>query len=772
MQHTGNCETLIVNSCFGSTCARSIPVFIDSCDLTAEVSRDEETRLARSVPVVLEKIESIIEKIFQTSGPNIVRDKDRAKIALCRLLLGPVAVPCFCEEWDTNDYLSKSGCKCIGPILYIHTSRCRCSDIPVFKFSIMKDYYASHVFRGLLSLKEWNTHLPNVLCTCELSMSDRYVATVYPKQNSIYLEYYPYFLCYLCRHLTVIEIEQCTNDLISLLGPKVAQRVIIHFKLLFGFRYKPHIGTVDSWFWENFFMLELHKLWLTVVKHNRVTTDFFNVVYEKIQNYKQYAIKTLRMSSKAVPAIQRLCLAKFKQQLLYLNIKVTVKKNKREMCLNGFVYGKTLYVVESSQLIFRNLLLLYYDYSLPDECKTNEENVLTAHYIRVISRLSFKRSRSALPPGVRPDFIFVAQQPKCKELPNVPGGIDFAEITSVRHGAVTLNAFNTNKVMNLKATISKSANFVYHRIPKTMTHSFVMYKHTFKEPAFTVSTFVSNDDLDMSSLNINIRGPYCDFLYALGVYKMHVSIRDLFLPAFVCNSNNSVDLQGLENQDVVRNRKKKVYWITNFPCMISNANKVNVGWFKAGTGIIPRVSGEDLQNVLLQELNNVREIPGLVFDMDLHQLLVLLEQRNLHQIPFLVKQFLIFLRLGLLMGYGHSRRNKVHDIMLHLISNGLFDFNKNSVANTKIKHGCALVGTRLANNVPKIIARQKKMKLDHMGRNANSLAVLRFIVKSGEQKNKTVFIKLLEYLAETSTAINTRNEVARLLQTLTAKVKT
>ena len=756
-------ETLIVKSYTVNHCAKNVPVFINSYDLTAEVAKNEDVRLARQVQISLEKIDEVIESIFSASGPSVENVKDQAKFALCRLLLGPVSIPCYCEEWDVNFYLTKCSYNCEGPVLYIYKNASQCCE-STYRFSIMTNYHSTHIFRGLLSLQEWNSHLSNILCTCSNVTGDKYTATIFPNNASIYLEYYPYFLCYLCKHLSIIDIEQCTNELIAFLGPKTSQRIIIHYKLLFGFRSKPMNFTVSLL--EQVFTLEIQKLYYSVSKHNSTTADFFNVITAKFAEDKYFVLRTFKLSAQITPGIQSFCSLKFKLQTLYLNLKIM--KNTKLSISNSFYHGKTLYTLDEKQLVWRNLLLIYYGYNLKDNVKqTQEESLLSMHYIRILERLSLKSFRE-----INQQFRFEIPSYQEKTLQFIPGGNDFAEITSVTHGETTVNAFNTNRVMNVKAALSGEIHCVLHRIPKSMTHSFVMYKRTFKEPSLTVSTFISNDDFTTSSLNINIRGPYCDFLYALGVYRLHVNIQDFFLPAFVCNSNNSMDLHGLENQGIVRKRKKKVYWITNFPCMISNSEKVNVGWFKAGTGIIPKVSGTDLKNVLLKELISIGEIPNITFDMDLHALLTLLEKRNMHQVPFLIKQFFMFLRLGLLVGYGRKQERKVHHIMLFLIQKGFFDFSKNSVANSKIKHACALVGSRLANNVPKILSKQKKMKLDHLGRNANALTVLRFIVENGYYKRKTIFCKLLKYLATTSFNAHVQTESNRLLNLMHNDSKT
>ncbi|APZ76289.1 hypothetical protein MRV_0078 [Murid herpesvirus 3] len=739
-------------------CIRSIPVFLEECDLTHEISRDEDFRISQNVSINYDKIDDIIHCLFWAPCSPSMTEKDRAKLTLCRLLLGPATIPCSCEEWDVTDYLHECGYNCTGPILFLYKNNCKCRvNGTTFGYSLLKNYCGSHVIRGLLSLYEWNVNIPNLLCQCKIKHMDRYAATVLPKSKSIYLTYYPYFLCFLTKYLSVLEIEECMNNLIIYLGQNISQRVIIHYRLLFGFKKKISPDLVDVSIWDKFYTLEIQKMWLNVYKHNNITKDFFNSIFSKLQANKTEVIQIFKLPASKSPHINRLCISLFKKQLLYFNIKLNLKKNKKDHHANSFTYGKNVYIFDPAHIMWRNLFLVYYGYKMV-RYNPNIEDINKKQYIKSIARLSLRRFRS--------DNVFfkIYKKDVDKDSVSNPGGIHFSEIMSVNYNDITLHAFNTNRVLNCKAALFNDNKTLY-TMPKNMTHSFVMYKLTFKEPSCTISTFVSNDNIDTTSLNINVRGSYCDMIYTLLVYRLHVNVKDFFLPVHVCNSNSSMDMHGLENQESIRNRDKRIFWVTNFPCMLSNSATINVGWFKAGTANIPKVSGRELYNVILNELKYITEIPDLIFDKELHNILTIIEKRNVHQIPFLTKQFLIFLRLSMCIKCKASQAT-IDRYIKGLVNKGIFDYNKNSISNTKIKHACALVGTRLSNNVPKIMSKHKKLKLDHLGRNANSFAVLKFIIINDLVKNKNIISEILNYIKRTSQSKKIQKEIEWMLKAL------
>ncbi|ACE95592.1 M87 [Muromegalovirus C4A] len=845
---------------------KSAPVCVNSYNLTREISPFEDSRLSQAVTVDEEHISSIFRTLMAAGPDPGATDEDKARVVLCRLLMGPVAVPCYCDEWDVDDYLAKCAYRCSGPALYVHRSRCRCgAEGGGTMFTLLHDHYTTHVFRGLLSLSEWNVRLTDVFCACNAFRSDRYVMAVLPKHQSVFIEYYPYFLVCLARYLTVPEIDDCANSMTAHLGPAIAARVGVHYKMLFGANARPpRVTEVARRANYDLFLLELQKLWLNVSYRNAVTRDFFETVFSAFHHETGKVMLALRSPGRQPLFPRWISMSRFKKQVLYFELEVRCTKSRKDELKNALIFRKTSVLFADHDVIWRNLFYTYYAWcahrgfggesrlwgpsgsgggaatesergggvrgrdqattasaaaaaastdddasaastesgvavSAPAAAATSAakahphapaaptvvgggqgtavSSTATQKYVKIVDRLALVRLRfrerrlaaeaavgsgsSSVEGAVAGGTSGVQTDVKADEPVAVPsfdfdpyrclvrhraaegvrregegsvygarkiiGGREFSEMTAVSLNRVAVNAFNTNRVINLKATIVQTPRLSAFYVPRNMTHSFVMYKHTFKEPPYTVSTFVSNDAAHTNSLNVNIRGSYQEFLYALSVYKLYVNIENFFLPASVCNSNSSLDVHGIEDQGVIRSERDKVYWTTNFPCMISNTDNINVGWFKAATAIIPKVSGVALENVLLKELAYVTSIDQLCVDYTLHRVFTVLETRNCYQIPFLSKQFILFVRIMMLRICGLEHRLAVDRLIFRAIRQGVFDYHKNTVAHTKIKHTCALVGTRLANNVPKVLVKNKKIKLDYLGRNANLLTLCRHV---------------------------------------------
>ncbi|AFX83401.1 B87 [Murid betaherpesvirus 8] len=789
-----------------STAARvkNAPVCVNSHNLTREIAPFEDSRLSQPVSVDEEHISSIFGSLMSACPDASATDEDRARIVLCRLLLGPVAVPCYCDEWDVDEYMAKCAYRCSGPALYVHRARCRCgADGGGTMFTMLYDHYTTHVFRGLLSLAEWNTRLVNVFCDCNKYRSDRYVMAVLPKHYSIVLDYYPYFLVCLARYLTVPDIDDCVNSMTVHLGPQIAARVGTHYKILFGANARAINSPLAGRSNYDMFLLELQKLWLSISYRNEITRDFFEAVFSAFHYETGKVMLILRTPMRNVLYPRWLSVSRCKKQVLYFELTVRYVKSRKEDVKNAIVYKKNTVIFGNGDVLWRNLFYVYYMWTSRGRRNASEasgptvsevgaqnveqvSNIAAQRYVRIVDRLALVRLRHKERIGISlsdtgnaaPCFDFDPHrcQSRHRAAENsirggegpmhgnrkIIGGREFSEMTAVSLNRVAVNAFNTNRVINLKATVSQRRRLSAFCFPRNMTHSFVMYKHTFKEPPYTVSTFVSNDAAHTSSLNVNIRGSYQEFLYALTVYRLYVNVKNFFLPAAVCNSNSSLDVHGVEDQGVIRSARDKVYWTTNFPCMISNTNDINVGWFKAATAIIPKVSGVALENVLLKELTYVTSIEQLCVDYALHRVFILLETRNCYQIPFLSKQFILFLRVMMLKVCGLESKPVVDRLIFHAIRDGVFDYHKNTVAHTKIKHTCALVGTRLANNVPKVLIRNKKVKLDYLGRNANLLTLCRHIDHACvDAPRLNALLGVLEFLEKLTSAERTREALVR-----------
>ncbi|AEV80783.1 protein UL87 [Aotine betaherpesvirus 1] len=853
----------------------NVPVHVNSHNLTQELSVEEDARFARSAPVNAERVRTVFRALY-AAGPNHVNgERDRTKIVLCRLLLGPVAVPCYCDEWDTNEYMAEHSRFCAGPLLYVHR-QCRCRGGTAVSgqrlaFSVMKGHQSTHVFRGLLSLSEWNVHLPRMFCSCLSFTSDRYVMACLPGSMSLHLDDYPYLMGEIGSVLNIAEIDECVQAMVQHLGQHVSNRVQIHYKLLFGVHIRPKAPLARSGT-EHFFALELQKLWLSVEYHNETTFEFFERIFHQFHVQRAQTMLALRTPEQTPCALNAFSLSRFKRQVLYFKIAVTYGKHRLGMGRNVIRYRRLHIMFSEADAIWRNLFFIYYEQqqqpppqqqpalrsdaesapsvpsaqsrvhvapcqnavnagattsavvsknsvqvrcggtgvcggvpgghsaaATPGPPKTvvpttssrlarqavSATDLCRRRYICIVTRLLFARYRRRN--GAMLDFTGAswsaaytahvrearrATQRYAMQLRKLIGGREFSEVTSVTLDRIAVNAFNTNRVINMKATLSTRPRPGGRQFPRNMTHSFVMYKHTFKEPACTVSTFVSNDAVYTNSLNVNIRGSYLEFLYALGVYRLYVNIDHFFLPAAVCNSNSSLDVHGLEDQAVIRSERSKVYWTTNFPCMISNTDNVNVGWFKAATAIVPRVFGSDLEGIMLKELTCIREMGDVCIDYGLHRVFTELEFRNSYQIPFLSKQLILFIRGCLLKLHGVGKRVYLDRFMFEAIKSGLFDYSKNTTGHTKIKHTCALIGSRLANNIPKILIRNKKIKLDHLGRNANVLTVCRHVEpgRTSAGRLKTL-LDVLGALYAVSSAPHTRSVIRQTVARLGGRLE-
>ncbi|AKT72646.1 protein UL87 [Cynomolgus macaque cytomegalovirus strain Mauritius] len=813
----------------------NVPVHVNSYNLTQELSSVEDARFCQTQPVDAERVRGVFGALYRAAAPHLREESDRIKLILGRLLLGPVAVPCYCDEWEANEYMVDAPQFCGGPLLYVHR-RCHCPIVGrALAFTVMEGHIATHVFRGLLSLSEWNQHLPDMFCPCgSLDRRDRYSMACLPRDLTLYINDYPYFMMEIGRVLTVSEVDDYVSLMINYLGEAVTPRLQVHYKLLFGVNVRPVaplalISTCE------FFVLELQKMWLGVEYHNEVTADFFGRVFSQLHRDRGRVMMALRLPEQTVCHLSHFTLGRFKRQVLYFKLSITYGKYKAGVAKNVLCYRRLSLAFGEHDTVWRNLFYVYYEigrlgtvnnssesrsspppppsstrpvnHSQPPPARWSSASSrgpattagVTTHrdssgdrlkrYVCIISRLMFVRYGQTYR-REKHDHVFdftgrtlreaAQQQRRQKQLAaqrhatsrrKFIGGMEFSEITGVSLDRIAVNAFNTNRVINMKAALSGRVGCRVNRLPKNMTHTFVMYKHTFKEPACTVSTFVSNDAVYTNSLNVNIRGSYPEFLYSLGVYRLHVNIDHFFLPAVVCNSNSSLDVHGLEDQTVIRSERSKVYWTTNFPCMISHTNNVNVGWFKAATAIVPRVSGCDLEAILLQELSCIKNMRDVCIDYGLHRVFTKMELRNSYQIPFLSKQLILFIRACLLKLHGRDKRLYLDRLVFEAVQRGVFDYSKNITAHTKIKHTCALIGSRLANNVPKILTRNKKIKLDHLGRNANVVTVCRHLEANKISRARLkVLVDVLATLQGLSETTHTQNVIRQTLLRLCGAV--
>lgn len=299
----------------------------------------------------------------------------------------------------------------------------------------------------------------------------------------------------------------------------------------------------------------------------------------------------------------------------------------------------------------------------------------------------------------------------------------FEMFTPVMHLSLTgfkITLFNTNTVINTK--IATASPLAIHRnstrtiyslldLPK-ITNNFVIRKYSVKEPSFTVSIFYSEDLSRGAAINVNMRGDLFTFIFAMNSLKCFLPI-DYIAHPNVSNWNSTYDLQGLENQDLVRRGRRDLFWTTNFPSAVSSKEGVNISWFKAATATVSRIHGRALVNQIKEEVTPILTNPAACLDLLKNALFTTLEKRNNGQIQTLHKRFLESLvECTRFKGLDGKAIKKLGDI-------GTFDFSRRTVSHSKNKHEYALAGYRKCNLIPKILTRNKKVRLDELGRNAN-----------------------------------------------------
>ncbi|BAX36596.1 BcRF1 protein [human gammaherpesvirus 4] len=299
-----------------------------------------------------------------------------------------------------------------------------------------------------------------------------------------------------------------------------------------------------------------------------------------------------------------------------------------------------------------------------------------------------------------------------------------------------LLVFNTNRVINTKLVCSEPlVKMRVCNVPR-LINNFVARKYVVKETAFTVSLFFTDGVGANLAINVNISGTYLSFLLAMTSLRCFLPVEAIY-PAAVSNWNSTLDLHGLENQSLVRENRSGVFWTTNFPSVVSCQDGLNVSWFKAATATISRVHGRTLEQHLIREITPIVTHREAKISRIKNRLFTLLELRNRSQIQVLHKRFLEgLLDCASLLRLDPSCINRI-------ASEGLFDFSKRSIAHSKNRHECALLGHRHSANVTKLVVNERKTRLDILGRNAN------FLTRCKHQVNlrqSPIFLTLLRHI--------------------------
>lgn len=723
--------------------AFKVPIYYGHENLIDEICRYDEIYV-KSLPLDVSYVD-IIYSFLLDNTPYHMTLSERIGLILKRLLLGPIAIPCTCDT-GIEELLFDNCYKELNKGVHIYFGRECGYDGLHGKVTYVTP---THIIRGLMSAKVWEEETCPLLCRCHFTDPSNYVLISLPKTISISLAAYPHLLNRITCELTITEIDMITDNVICTLGDDITDRVCIHYKYLFNYKHIVRdLSSFKSFYSIQLIMFELDKI---MMQYPLMTHEFFITVKRKLMHEPQRALNVLRLSHTVVPKIDS-DIYTIKQLLTSLNLNVKYEKHKK-VC--SFIVKKTYIVFRLDDLYWRNLCLLYATLSTASDTSAKPQISVGTVYQRMLCRL--RHNRNFLKNGMCRNF-------DTRTISRYP--VEFAEVTNVDENGLCVTAFNTNRVINVKASLKTDTNT---RSPRCLTHSFVMFKKTFKEPACTISTFASNGVNDIHSLNLNMRGSYLDFLFNLNIYRLHMDVDRYFLPASVCNSNSSIDFHGLIDQDIIRSQRS-AYWTTNFPCMVTSTNNVNVGWFKAATAIIPRVYGENLRDVVSKETLSIQHALADTVDIELQQFYVALERRNGAQLPFLTKQFILLLRTFLLILHDEISTSNISDFFRKAMRKGAFDFSQNVVAHSKTKHTCAIAGSRLCNNIPKILVRRKKIKLDYFGRNANLLTFLQHIdFKICSDKQKKLIGCILLYLRRKPAYKRSAHMVQQIIRKLVSR---
>lgn len=300
--------------------------------------------------------------------------------------------------------------------------------------------------------------------------------------------------------------------------------------------------------------------------------------------------------------------------------------------------------------------------------------------------------------------------------------LNFMPMNSIGINGYKITVFNTNMVINTKIRTLNGRGMGYRSVldvPR-LTNNFVNRKFSVKEPAFTTSVFYSENMCEGAAININISGDQLQFMFAMGIFKCIVPILSIY-PVSVANWNSTMDLHGLENQALVRSGRKDVFWTTNFPSVISTKSGFNVSWFKAATANISRIHGSELYTQVVSEVKPIIETKDAKIDKVKNRLFTRLENRNRGQINVLHKMFLESL-------YEVVSFKRLNCVPLNvLVEKGVFDYSKKIICHSKSKHECCIVGYRKSEMIPKILIRNRKVRLDRLGRNANFLSFVKHL---------------------------------------------
>lgn len=260
-------------------------------------------------------------------------------------------------------------------------------------------------------------------------------------------------------------------------------------------------------------------------------------------------------------------------------------------------------------------------------------------------------------------------------------------------------AFNTNKVAKFSI---KNIHFKSYEWKGKCTKSkrFVKNKVAFKYPQFTACEFANQPTAQtLFNLNTTITSLRVGIVHLILYKKLKNQFKDvrpIQVEPKVCNTNTSVDAQGLTNALLMRPEYLKknlmVGWTRNFPALNSRRNlavndsanislkhkvagntnsiQVSAQWHRSGTLNIAGFDGKYLADLLIAEMNHVSDICG--YRTEKNEMLTALERRNRQLLTGLQKRF-----VELMMEFFRSDFN-------FLTTNELLDFSKSIVTHGNI----------------------------------------------------------------------------------------
>ncbi|AJG42950.1 UL87-like protein [Harp seal herpesvirus] len=540
----------------------------------------------------------------------------------------------------------------------------------------------------------------------------------------------------ICRYITMHELEECYSAFIGSLRNTVLSKTCTknYFKLLH------HLVTpslvhipVPAPKAE----LEFYKFSVTSFVNDWLPNS--NVLHIKkkiLYNLHKYSQTLLRLCK--CDKYQNICISSsqfaeyqslVKGCLPHLTVLCT-KKNSANKPLNVQVLtegGQNWYIYPINQPLYRVAMCMSVA-----EC-IEQVGQKTSHYINSgfihptlpqILTSMFQRAMYT-PRDTIAKFSLQWITPPPQLCNSSHGSIPFANFAPIKHLSVNnfkINIFNTNMVINTKILYNKlpTRSESILNIPR-LTNNFVVKKYSVKEPSFTISVFYSDDVSLGTAININFSGDMLNFVFAMGNLKCFLPITNI-LPVSIANWNSTLDLHGLENQQIVRSGRSDVFWTTNFPSAVSTKKGFSVSWFKAATATISKIHGATLAAQIINESTPILSSSMAKINPIKNTIFSSLEHRNQAQIQTLHKRF-----LECLYESTSFRRLDVFAIK-NLINLGGFDFSKRMISHTKTKHECAIMGYKKCNMIPKVLLANKKVRLDELGRNANFMT---FITRLG-----------------------------------------